>query len=86
MSSPSDPTPPNTIDELMLRIEENCAAGIAPADKDIDAVIAYQRKYRANLEAGGPKPKRGVAKPKVKIDISSLIADIPKVDTIKRRL
>ena len=58
----------NTLDEIMDRDPVNLS------DQDLDAIIAYQRRYRANLEAGGPKAKRSTAaKPGTKIDISALL-------------
>lgn len=71
----------NTLDMIMDRDP------VELSDQDLDAIIGYQRKYRANLEAGGPKTKR-TAKPGVKIDISALIKkpDAVAGTTIKRRL
>jgi hypothetical protein len=54
------------------------------SDKDIEAIIAYQRKARANLEAG-IKPRRGTSE-RAKIDLDSVITSLtggvpkPKVE------
>lgn len=81
------PTEPveNTLDMIMDR--DPCELSSA----DLDAIIAYQRKYRANLEAGGAKPKRttAAAKGAVKIDISALVKAVAPPtapNTMKRRI
>ena len=58
------------------------------SEQNLDAIIAYQRKYRANLETGGPKLKRGQTKAAAKIDLSALITKptAPAGSGIKRRL
>lgn len=83
---PNEPAE-NTLDLIMDRDP------LELSDQDLDAIIAYQRRYRANLEAGGPKAKR-VTKPKpgaTTIDIASLMQAVaPKAplagSAIKRRL
>jgi len=61
---------PDELDELMSRDPMDLQS------RDIDAIIAYQRKQRANREAGikAPRPKRGVNPdaPKVSLDLSAL--------------
>lgn len=61
---------PDELDELMARDPTSLQA------QDIDKIIAYQRKARANREAGikAPRPKRGVDPnaPKVSLDLSAL--------------
>lgn len=59
------------LDELMSRLDaldHTDPASWKP--RDIDAVIAYQRKVRAARESGA-KPKRGAA-PEAKVDLLSL--------------
>ena len=71
----------NTLDEIMDRDP------LSLSSADLDTIIAYQRKYRANLEAGGPKLKRGQVKPGAKIDLASLgLKPKPVVTAIKRRI
>lgn len=76
----------NTLDEIMDRDP------LLLSDQDLDAIIAYQRKYRANLEAGGSKPKRATAAAKgaVKIDITAITKALapatPVSGGIKRRI
>lgn len=69
----------NEIDQLMARIEEDPTLCTA---KDIDDVIAYQRRARAKFDSGGPKPKRGQSQPAAKVDLVSLglVAEAPKVN------
>lgn len=79
------PEPENTLDMIMDRDPVDLS------DQDLDAIIAYQRRYRANLEAGGAKPKRatGAAKGSVKIDISAItkaLAPAAPVGGFKRRV
>lgn len=53
--------------------------------QDIDTIIAYQRKHRANVE-GGSKAKRETG-PKVKLDLAAL-GLVPKAtpsEPVKRR-
>lgn len=50
--------------------------------QDLDKIIAYQRKARANFEAG-IKPKKGGAEPK-KIDLVGL-GLVPKPAGVDRR-
>lgn len=59
------------LDELMTRLDELDHTDPASwKDKDIDAVIAYQRKCRAQKESG-VKPKRGAA-PQEPLDLVKL--------------
>lgn len=77
---------PNELDELMLRIADDPTI-VAP--EDIDAVIAYYRKKRADL-ASGKKPTRASG-PKMSLDsvINQLTigqAEAKPVPAIKRRV
>lgn len=78
-------TEPNTIDELMSRIDLTISEGGIPGKADIDAVIAYQRKQRANAEAG-VKPKRGSNEKSsaISLDQLGIVPSTPKV-VVKRR-
>lgn len=81
---PNEPAE-NTLDLIMDRDPVDLS------DQDLDAIIAYQRKYRANLEASGAKPKRATAAAKgaVKIDISAItkaLAPAALASTMKRRI
>ena len=53
---------------------------------DIDSIIAYQRRFRADRESG-VKVKRGSDGPKKKLDLAALGLIKPKAPeaTIKRR-
>lgn len=68
--------PPDELDELMARDPTSLQTA------DIDKIIAYQRKQRANREAGikSPRPKRGVDPnaPKVSLDLSALGLTVAK--------
>lgn len=78
----------NTIDVLMDRIDLTITEGKVPNKKDIDAVIAYQRKMRAMSEQG-IKPKKASAGKTVGLTLAQLgISDAPAkpVVTMKRRL
>lgn len=59
---------PDELDELMARDPTDLQSA------DIDKIIAYQRRQRANREAGKARPKRGVNPdaPKVSLDLSAL--------------
>lgn len=70
----------NELDELMSRLADD---PIGATPRDIDGVIAYCRKYRANLESG-VKPKRETG-PKAKIDLAELGLVKAAVE-IKRRI
>jgi hypothetical protein len=65
------PPPPSELDELMSRDPLSLSA------KDIDAIIAMQRQYRARKEGGGRK-KKGDNEPTVSIDLASLGLVKPK--------
>jgi hypothetical protein len=68
---------PNEIDELM---------NLDPLDlsaQDIDAIVAFQRKARANFEAG-VKPKKETG-PKTKLDLTSM-GLVKKLEPLKRRI
>lgn len=71
---------PNEIDELM----DLDPLEMTPAN--IDSIIAYHRKNRANAEAG-IKPKKE-AGPKQKIDLLALglIKEKPPAEPVKRRV
>lgn len=60
------------------------------SDVDIDAIIAYQRKARANAESGVKPKKAGSSGPKVTLDLAALglLKTEPKVagPSIKRRI
>ena len=76
------------LDDLMARLEALDATDPASwKAKDIDDVIAYQRKARAQREAG-VKPKRGKGlddgTPKKKIDLVAL-GLIAKAEPFARR-
>jgi len=62
------------LDDLMQKLAELDAKDVGLwVDKDIDLVIAYQRKFRAQKEAGGVKPKKGDSgAPKAKLDLAAL--------------
>lgn len=83
----TEPQATNTLDEIMDRDPLHLS------DQDLDTIIAYQRRYRANLEAGGPKAKR-ITKPKpgaMAIDITALMKSVAPAaaspgSAIKRRL
>ncbi len=62
------------LDDLMQKLAELDAKDVGLwVDKDIDLVIAYQRKFRAQKEAGGVKPKKGASDaPKAKLDLAAL--------------
>ncbi len=62
------------LDDLMQKLAELDAKDVGLwGDKDIDVVIAYQRKFRAQKEAGGGKPKKGDSgAPKAKLDLAAL--------------
>ncbi len=61
------------LDDLMQKLAELDAKDVGLwVDKDIDIVIAYQRKFRAQKEAG-VKPKKGTSDaPKAKLDLAAL--------------
>lgn len=68
----------NEIDELMDKDPLELSA------QDLDAIIAYQRKQKANFDAG-IKPTKGGSDGPVKIDLVALgLAKAPEV--IKRRI
>lgn len=73
---------PSEIDELMNRICEDPALA---SGKDIDDLIAYHRKNRANAEAGiKPKKESG---PKQKIDLAELgLVKAKPIEAFKRRV
>lgn len=77
----------NTIDELMDRIDLSIAEGGIPSKTDIDAVIAYQRKMRANAEAG-IKPKKGDSGREVTLSLEQLGLgqEKPKISISRRSL
>lgn len=62
-----EPTDTTTIDRVM-RLDP-----LHMSDKDLDVIIAYYRKARANFETGA-KPKRGVNAAGEKVDLSSVMA------------
>lgn len=66
------------LDALMDRILEDPTIA---TPQDIDQVIAYQRKYRAQFEAG-QKPKK--ASTGAKLDLN-LLGLMPAAETVKRR-
>lgn len=68
--------PKNDINDLMDKDP------LSLTKEDIDSIIAYQRKQRANRE-GGVKVKKESA-PKVSLDLASL-GLVKKADPIKRR-
>lgn len=59
----------STIDDIMAKIDEDPTLA---TKEDIDAIIAYQRQRRAQLEAGQKPKKAGADGPKVKIDLAAL--------------
>lgn len=63
----------NDIDLLMLTIDEAIAAGKPIEPKDLDRIIAYQRKMRVQREAGVRTKKPAHSAPS-KLDVSSLLA------------
>ncbi len=66
------------LDELMSKDP------LALSDQDIDEIIAYQRKTRAQRE-GGVKPKKGASNvPKAKLDLAAL-GLIKKAEPMIRR-
>lgn len=71
---------PNTIDELMSRDP------LSLTTDNIDSIIAYHRKARANA-ASGKRPAKGSSGPKV--DISAAMANLggakPSAPMIRRR-
>lgn len=75
----------NDIDLLMDRDP------LSLSSADLDAIIAHQRKYRAQLEASGGKAKKPAAKISLgKIDLSKLgigakPAPAPAAPPVKRR-
>lgn len=78
------------MDELMTRLSDLDHTDPASwLDKDIDAVIALQRKYRAQREAG-VKIKKGTNPdiPKKKLTLADLGINMkPKIDpNFKRRV
>jgi len=60
-------TDTSTIDRVM-RLDP-----LHMSDQDLDVIIAYYRKARANFETGA-KPKRGVNAAGEKVDLSSVMA------------
>ncbi len=66
-----------TIDQLM----DLDPLGLS--DQHIDKIIAYQRKMRADFEAG-VKPKRDQG-PKSNVDLVSALGLAPKVGPVTRR-
>lgn len=70
--------PTNNIDELMSMDPLQMSA------VDIDAIIAYHRRNRANAEAG-VKPKKETG-PSPKIDVAALgLSPVVTAEPIKRR-
>lgn len=70
------------LDELMDRDP------LELSSQDLDAIIAYQRKHRANLEGGKGKAKKEQG-PGLKLDLAALglVAKPTAVEpTIKRRV
>ena len=66
------------LDELMSKDP------LSLSDQDIDDIIAYQRKARAQRE-GGVKPKKGVSDaPKAKLDLAAL-GLVKKAEPMVRR-
>jgi hypothetical protein len=57
------------------------------SEQDIDAIIAYQRKMRAQRESGVKVKKGDSSKPAVKLDLAALGLLKPKAQapTMKRR-
>ena len=61
------------LDDLMQKLAELDAKDVSLwVDKDIDVVIAYQRKFRAQKEAGVKPKKDSSDTPKVKLDLAAL--------------
>ncbi len=73
------------LDDLMQKLAELDAKDVGLwADKDIDIVIAYQRKFRAQKESG-VRPKKGDSgAPKAKLDLAAL-GLVKKAEPIVRR-
>lgn len=73
----------NEIDELMARVSED---PINAPKQDLDAIIAYHRRNRANAEAG-IKPKKETG-PKQTLDLAALGLSKPVVTAppMKRRV
>lgn len=63
----ADPVDTTSIDRVM-RLDP-----LRMSDQDLDVIIAYYRKARANFESGA-KPKRGVNAAGEKPDLSGVIA------------
>lgn len=71
------------LDELMNRLQALDHTDPASwKDKDIDGVIAYQRKVRAARESGA-KPKRGEA-PAATVDLKALGLGKAKPTVVRR--
>ena len=87
---------PTTIDKLMdklpsLNAEYERVIDLDPTlhvPKDIDILIAYHRRNRANAEAGIKTPKEKGSKPSVSLKgvLDSLIGEKKAVDPIRRRI
>lgn len=70
---------PNEIDELMS------LDPLTMTVDDLDAIIAYHRKNRANAELGIKPPK--ASGPKLKLDLKAMGLIQPKpVESVKRRV
>lgn len=74
------------LDNLMLRLAEVEAKDVGLYTKDdIDVIILYQRKMRAQREAGGKVSRKAKADaPEKKIDLLAL-GLVKKIEPIVRR-